>query len=73
MYMDKSDENWSDFSETEENTSTVRCGPFRDDPVWDNTLATACDIQGSIGRFNFIILKYVSYFSGPFIENLPAS
>jgi hypothetical protein len=43
-------ESSSDFSETEYDETSVRdAGPFRDDPAWHPSLASACDIQGSLG------------------------
>ncbi len=47
--MDNDTDSSSTLSETEYAETSVPSGPFRDDPVWDPSLASACDIQGSIG------------------------
>jgi hypothetical protein len=46
--MDSDSECSPASSETEFAATSVHGGPFRDDPVWDPALASACDIQGSI-------------------------
>jgi hypothetical protein len=43
----------SDYSETEEVEENVHGGPFRDDPVWNSALASACDVQGSLGKMQY--------------------
>jgi hypothetical protein len=47
--MENDSDSSSSISETENCEKTVSGGPFRDDPVWDPSLASACDIQGSLG------------------------
>jgi hypothetical protein len=48
--MDTAAESSSDFSETEYGEGRSYSGPFKDDPVWDPSLANNCDVQGSLGN-----------------------
>jgi hypothetical protein len=44
--------NSSDVSETGEfeDTEIGQGGPFKDDPVWTEASASACDVQGGLGK-----------------------
>jgi hypothetical protein len=62
--MDSTSESSSEFSESENAETSVRVDPFRDDPVWNPSLASACDIQGAEGKRT--VSYKCSYFSSIF-------
>ena len=63
--MDSTSESSSEFSESENAETSVRVDPFRDDPVWNPSLASACDIQGAEGKRTVInVLIFPVFFGG---------